>query len=114
MVAIDDWPFVWLPCDFVQQTLAAYINKRFGVISMIQQKIAPGLVAHNAAVPGTNPFRISGENRVVLIFFPRTKKIFRPSDPQGVIASPPTARITGIKQIAPAVAAQHKWTLDKV
>lgn len=96
---VDRRPAVFIPAHLIQQSLASDINGVLRLISVIEKKITPLGVGHDAAVAGTFPLQVAGENWVGRIFFPWPEKSFGARHAECVIAAESAAAGAGVKKL---------------
>src|ERR1043165_5762750 len=109
---IDFGPTVGREFHFVEEGFAAGEDEAFRVVSVIHQPVAAFFVFDDAAVAGTFPVVVAGEDRVGRIFFPGAEQGFGARDAEGVVAIHAAAAVAGIEEIKVVVAADDERAFD--
>ena len=106
LAVVDGRPAIAAKLHFIEEHFASGKNKRFGVIAVIEQEVTAAVVGHDAAMAGTLPMFVAGQDRVRCIFLPRTEQRTRTRDAHRIGAAAPTTARTGVKQIKPVAPPQ--------
>src|SRR5678815_2947194 len=114
VAAVDHRPPLWVPRHLVQQSLASDVLEVGRMIGVVEQVRAAPRDGREAAVAGTLPVFVGGQQRVRGMTFPWPEQLARSCDAQLVIASSTAARVGRIEKVEPLTAMEHERSFDEM